>query len=642
MKNTLKAALLMSVLMLVAGNSWSADTAIENSNYVCRSESGSSSLFKRNRDGSLRAITFAAAKRQVKKQQKKIRKKIKALKARIKGLSGRAKNRARQKLTKQRSKLTQLKQVLAAIKECQGDPGGCRGLTAITIAGSTSGIIDVNYSFVASATPSNASSPISYSWSPEPAAGQGTFSATYSWSSTGSQTVSVEASNCGGSGSDDHTITINELSDTALIHPNDLVYQGAFRLPGGDTPPKTFSWGGNAMTFNSDSTRTGDGILPGSLFVMGHDRQAWDTLPNGNQVAEISIPQPVVSDSLSALPTAEFVQEFKNVTAGFFTDLEEVPKTGMQYLNHALTGAKIHLAWGQHLQPDAASHAWFNPDLSNPQLQGVWYIGSQDPYRVNGYMFEIPAAWADVHANGRYLGCGRFRDGGQGSMGPVLLAYRPWQADGSAPPSGTRLSETALLLYENVYNTDQIVRALNGYQHADEWEGGSWLTIGSGKAAVLFAGNKAIGAKNWYGYRHNSGPDIPCVDPHSVGEFRVCIQADGTDCPNSDLGSCPHSGERGWWASRWQAQLILYDPDQLAQVAAGTLNSWEPQPYASIDIEEHLFLNPAGVEEGLLGSGVQRRYKIGAAAFDRTNGYLYVLELFADDSKPLVHVWRVQ
>ena len=69
--------------------------------------------------------------------------------------------------------------------------------------------------------------------------------------------------------------------------------------------------------------------------------------------------------------------------------------------------------------------------------------------------------------------------------------------------------------------------------------------------------------------------------------------------------------------------------------------SWEPQPYAVLDIDEFLFLNPSGVEQEMLGTGDQRRYRIGDAAYDRQNGLLYVLELFADEASPLVHVWRV-
>ena len=72
------------------------------------------------------------------------------------------------------------------------------------------------------------------------------------------------------------------------------------------------------------------------------------------------------------------------------------------------------------------------------------------------------------------------------------------------------------------------------------------------------------------------------------------------------------------------------------------MESWEPRPYASIDIDEHLFLNPGRVEEEMLGTGNQRRYPIGAVAYDRSHDLLYVLELFADDAKPVVHVWSVK
>jgi hypothetical protein len=44
----------------------------------------------------------------------------------------------------------------------------------------------------------------------------------------------------------------------------------------------------------------------------------------------------------------------------------------------------------------------------------------------------------------------------------------------------------------------------------------------------------------------------------------------------------------------------------------------------------------------MLGTGVQRRNRIGAVAYDRNNDLLYVLELFADEAKPVVHVWRVE
>jgi hypothetical protein len=401
------------------------------------------------------------------------------------------------------------------------------------------------------------------------------------------------------------------------------------------------------MTFNPNGDPAGaqDGF-PGSLFITGHIRLPYGELPNGSQVAEVSIPTPVKSRNLNELSQAEFLQGFHDVAAGFFNGLDEIPRIGMQYLNTPTTGPKIHLAWGQHLQPEppVASHAWFDPNLSAPNMQGTWFIGDQSLYSVNGYMLEIPAAWANAYASGRYLGTGRYRDGGWSGIGPALFAYRPWIDDGGTPaPAGTHLQETVLLLYEKSSNTPNIERCLNGYQHPDEWEGGAWITTNAGKSAVLFAGTKGTGAKYWYGYINPAGPQYPCVDAALVGEFTVCRLADGRPCPTQDLKECPgHTSERGWWSTRFDAQFIFYDPVDLARVATGQMQSWEPQPYASLNIDEHLFLNPAGIDPNALGTGAQRRYRIGDVTYDRNNDLLYVLELFADGAKPVVHVWRVR
>ncbi len=430
------------------------------------------------------------------------------------------------------------------------------------------------------------------------------------------------------------------------LQPGDLQYLGAFRLPGEGDRPQTFAYGGNAMTFNpgGDPSSPSDGF-PGSLFITGHDRLPYGELPNGSQVAEISIPAPVKSSSLSQLGQAQFLQGFHDITGGHFSELEEIPRIGMQYLDTPATGPKVHLAWGQHLQPETpvASHAWFNPTLATPNLQGTWFIGNQSLYSVNGYMFAIPSAWADQYAQGRYLGTGRFKDGGWSGMGPALFAYRPWLDSGAPAPAGTHLGETTLLLYQASDTTPNIEHSLNNYQHPDEWEGGAWITTGTNKSAVLFAGTKGTGAKYWYGFVNPAGPDSPCVEEELVEQFTVCRLAGGTPCPAADLVECAgHTSNRGWWSARFNARFIFYDPADLARVAVGQMQPWEPQPYSYLDIDQHLFLNPAGIEPEMLGTGVQRRYRIGDVAYDRQHGLLYVLELFADEARPVVHVWSVR
>ncbi|MCI0520594.1 MAG: hypothetical protein L0Z70_10110 [Chloroflexi bacterium] len=430
-----------------------------------------------------------------------------------------------------------------------------------------------------------------------------------------------------------------------LLGPADLIYRGAFRLPQGGERPLTFAYGGAAMTFNpkGDPSGAADGYA-GSLFISGHDRLPYGELPNGNQIAELSIPPPSLGRNVSALPQAEFIQGFRDVAAGFFPSLEELPRLGLLYLDDPATGPLLHLIWGQHLQPDspAASHTWFSTNLANPQMQPPWFIAGFSPYSVNGYLMEIPADWADLYVQGRPIATGRYKDGGWSGMGPALIAYRPWDDQGNPPAANAQIEAAPLLLYEGSQNALDIERAMDRYQHPDEWEGGAWITTGGGKSAVLFAGNKSLGEKYWYGFANPAGTQFPCVEQEMVDQFTLCRLADGTHCPPDDLVECAgHNDYRGWWSTRFEAQFIFYDPADLARVAVGEMQPWEPQPYAVLSVDERLFLNPSGVEADMLGTGAQRRYRIGEVAYDRASGNLYVLELFADGAQPVIHVWNI-
>lgn len=66
------------------------------------------------------------------------------------------------------------------------------------------------------------------------------------------------------------------------------------------------------MTFRpgGDPGRPSDGF-PGALFITDHERR-WD-YDNGNQVAEVSIPVPVISKNPADLNYAGFIQGFHDV-----------------------------------------------------------------------------------------------------------------------------------------------------------------------------------------------------------------------------------------------------------------------------------------------------------------------------------------
>ncbi len=389
------------------------------------------------------------------------------------------------------------------------------------------------------------------------------------------------------------------------IDPANLVYRGALRLPAG-SGGTSWEWGGNAMAYYPDGDPDGpDDGHPGSLFGTGHD---WY-----QQISEISIPAPVISSRkhVNDLPTARTLQPFHDVRGDLNVGALELPRAGLAYLppQGLQTTGKLHFCWGQHYQEQqVVSHGWCELDLSDPRTAGGWYIGQRSNYSTNDYLFPIPEAWAAAHTPGKRLATGRYRDGGWSGQGPALFAYGPWN-EGNPPAPNTRLAETVLLLYSSSAAEDPTDHKMNGYHHADEWSGGVWLTAGD-KAAVVFVGTKGLG-DCWYGFANGvRWPDEPPYPP---------IPA-------------PPNDDRGWWSTRFVGQFVFYDAADLAAVARGELAPYQPQPYATLEIDQYLF----NVRSD------QQKYHLGAAAYDPDRRLLYVFEFRADGDKPLVHAWEVQ
>ena len=402
-----------------------------------------------------------------------------------------------------------------------------------------------------------------------------------------------------------------------VLMPEDLEYIGAFRLPeasGGSN----WEYSGQGLTYypDGDPGDLEDGF-PGSLFGFGHDHHM--------QVSEISIPQPVISKNLDDLNTAVTLQPFADLTGGFLDpEAMDLPIADLAYLppQAGQETGKLHFTFGQHFQGFEPSHGWAELDLSDPRPAGPWIFDSYTNYTTNDYLFDIPVDWAADNTPGQVLATGRFREGVWGGYGPALFAYDPFQ-DGNPPaPGATLTSITPLLLYgqQEPGLTDIVVDAsmqMDGYQLADHWMGAAWLT-GGGKSAMIFVGTKALG-HSWYGFANGV-----------VWEY---------DCAEQSPPTCPEPPEwpfdnRGYWADDYQAQIIFFDPADLAAVARGELQTWEPQPYATLVLDEYLFDPEINYAE-------YKRDLVAAAAFDREHNLLFVIERLADEYKSVVHVWRI-
>jgi hypothetical protein len=261
---------------------------------------------------------------------------------------------------------------------------------------------------------------------------------------------------------------------------------------------------------------------------------------------------------------------------------------------------------------DQDSLGWSDLDMSGSQ--GVWHIGERPSVddlfhnaKTCDYLLKAPQRFADQHLEGKWLIAGNHREAGAlgGSQGPTLYALAPWE-DGNPPSSGQNLDALPLLYYPEVYECvwedegdineqpDPGVCYLPGYRADDYWGGGVWLDTTAGSGILIF-GRKGLG-DNCY--------------------------ATGEAC------SDPCSMYQGYHAYPYEPQILFYDPQQLGEVVAGTLEPWEVLPYA--------VYRPAGeVFDPQCG-------RLGAAAYDAERGLIYATELEAGPwGETVVHAWRV-
>lgn len=398
-------------------------------------------------------------------------------------------------------------------------------------------------------------------------------------------------------------------AEATRIDPKDLVYQGAFRLPADGPEEYDWKWSGEALAYRPDGNpQAAEDDLPGSLIGSGHNWHQW--------VSEITIPKPAVSagKNLDDLPVAKMLQKFTNITGELYAGREiEQPRMGLAYLppTAGQAAGAVYFCRAAHLGEEdrLATLGVCTPNFADPQPRGLWNFGGLRNYYTDDYLLTIPADWAAKNTPGKLLACGRFRDGGQASQGPALFAFAPIDPQ-KIPKAGEQIAVTPLLKYSSVIDENN-TRTIKDYRHSDTWSGAAWMEHGE-KSAMLFVGTKGLG-KTWYGYAN--GVVWPEQEPYPPVP----------DAPND---------QRGWWSEQFQPTILFYDPADLAKVAAGTLAPHEPQPYATLNIDDVMFVPAA--------KRTRQMIYLGAAACDRANGLLYVMEILVDDDRPIVHVWKVR
>ena len=396
----------------------------------------------------------------------------------------------------------------------------------------------------------------------------------------------------------------------ALINPEGLEYLGAITLS------ETFNWGGEAIAYNRDGdggqSSSGTDNFPGSLFVTNLNQ------PENGLVGEVNIPAPVISlqKSVEDLTEAGLLTQPVDIRPANVNNWEYVDiwRTGLEYIPKE---GRLYSSWSIHYTVTEEKHASISccnaADLSGSARHGAWYVGdsNQPPLdaMINDWLFSVPQFWADINCTGRNLIVGRCRDGGLSGLGPTLYAFSKMGT--TLPSADNILPFTTLLEYGSVQGTDNYnyPNSIDGYKHSDDWREAIWVST-ENQSAVAVVGNKSLG-HNWYGY---------------YGEW---MRHDWViaDMPYPEFYTTDPDG-KGWRGHNRQPMIIFYNPDDLAKVARGQMQSYEPQPYAAFRIPKEMFFG--------------KDFEIFSAAFDSENSVLFVTEFVREmEGKLIIHTWKV-
>lgn len=389
--------------------------------------------------------------------------------------------------------------------------------------------------------------------------------------------------------------------EDGVLLPGNFTWLGAFRPPHVEQQTSSFSYGGAAIAYRADGDPDGDADgFPGSLFLTGH---VYD-----QQTAEISIPQPVISErrSLDDLTVSRLLQSFGDISGGIRDGLvtsESQPYRigGLQVVGHALhwTLFRYYNVEGY----DFYSHGISSLSMQQPMAAGPWHLGPFDSgatewhaYKNAGYICDAPASVVE-RLGGRPLLSGlQISTGLQtSSQGPALYAYR---LPDTVAPAGASLDAVPLLWYSMEQPLDQ-------HHPADSWSGAAWLEMGDSQS-VAFFGRKATG-------------------PVYYGEARP--------------GDCFDS--KGYHGPPYEAQVIFYRAQDLLEVADGQRQAFSLQPMYRWTGDSA----GGGLSQYLFPTCDQT---LGGLAYDRQHNLLYLVQQEAgttEDSPyevlPVIHVFRI-
>ncbi len=381
---------------------------------------------------------------------------------------------------------------------------------------------------------------------------------------------------------------ITDPTTARRLYRSDIVYVGGFRLPAEEMEGASFGFGGSPIAYNPGND---------SLFVG----------TRGSKVAEVSIPSPVNSSKVEALPFARFLQPFRDPTEGRLRDVanEGAYVAGLLVHDARLYGSGVIYYDANNVQE--LTHFSRSLKLTEASVTGMHRVGEKGRAGlVAGYLASVPAEWQSALGGPAVTGQCCIPIVSRTSWGPAAFAWNPAELR-----AGQAARVSPLVYYTGEHPT------LGLWEGSNETYGGGvemgGLVIPPATRTALFVGRNGLGP-----FCYGDGtPDESRARQSAAGHERLCYD--------------PTTSDKGVHTYPYSYQFWAYDLSDLAAVRAGKKNPWEVRPYGVWPFEVPT---------------PQAGMRIGGVGFDAARRLVYLAQMNADQDgyafRPIIHVFRIQ
>jgi hypothetical protein len=366
----------------------------------------------------------------------------------------------------------------------------------------------------------------------------------------------------------------------------DLKYAGALRLPADELHGDSFSAGGGPIAFDPEH----NSLLVGS---------------RKGRVAEVTIPEPVNSGEIAALPTAQFIQPFVDPAEGQMSEVgPEAALAGLLVFERRLIGTGLIYYDANNTQ--TVSHFARPLTLVKQSVVRLRRVGDKGRSGfVAGYMALIPREWQARLGGPAITGQCCVPIITRTSWGPAAFAWNPDDLDRDGG-----IDAAPLVYYDSEHPT------LGAFDGSGPVFGATTLVAGAavigGTRTALFVGSNGTGPM-CYGVGTSDKSLVNTTGPDGA---KFCFD--------------PTTSDKGQHAYPYHYQMWAYDLNDLAQVRAGKRKPWDVRPYGvwtfDLPVPE-----PGTRILGVTYDAERRRLFISQRHADR-DGYAY---------RALIHVFQV-